>query len=117
VALVWALIYPVMIAGMAQRALREINLNWKMVWDEVAPILKGTLVMAGAVGVLLSAIPAEDAAAHLLRLVLSISLGGVVYGFCIFWQGGRLVSEITQLVRWVVGRDMTFDPKSTTKGA
>lgn len=117
VALVWALVYPVMIAGMVQRALREINLNWKMVWNEVSPILKGTLVMAVSVSILHSAMHAADVATHMLRLVLSIGLGAVVYGGCIFWQGGRLVSEIVQLVRWVIGKDMTFNPNSTTKGA
>ncbi|THJ19426.1 MAG: lipopolysaccharide biosynthesis protein [Nitrospira sp. CG24E] len=117
VALVWALVYPVMIAGMVQRALKEINLSWKAVWNEVAPILKGTLVMAISVGLLHSAMQAGDAATHMLRLVLSVGLGGLVYGGCIFWQGGRLVTEIVQLVRWVIGKDMAFNPKSTTKGA
>lgn len=117
VALVWALVYPAMVAGMVHRALREINLNWKVVWGEVAPIMKGTIVMAISVSLLLSAMHAEDAATHLLRLILSVGLGAVVYGGCIFWQGGRLVSEIVQLVRWVIGKDMTFNPRSTTKGA
>jgi O-antigen/teichoic acid export membrane protein len=117
VALVWALVYPVMIAGMVQRALREISLNWKMVWNEVAPILMGTLVMAISVSILHSAMHATDVATHMLRLVLSVGLGAVVYGGCIFWQGGRLVSEIVQLVRWVIGKDMSFNPNSTTKGA
>lgn len=117
VAMVWALVYPAMVAGMVQRALREIGLSWKSVWTEVASILKGTVVMAIAVGLLHSAIHAADPATHLLRLVLSIGLGAVVYGGCILWQGGRLVKDIVQLVRWVIGKDMTFNPKSTTKGA
>lgn len=117
VALVWALVYPAMVAGMVQRALREIGLTWKAVWDEVASILKGSLVMAISIVLLHSAMHAADPATHLLRLVLSIGLGGVVYGGCIFWQGGRLINDIVQLVRWVIGKDLAFNPKGTTKGA
>ena len=117
VALVWALVYPVMTAWVVREALREISLNWKAIWGEVAPVLKGTLAMAVAITLLHSAMQAVDSSTHLLRLVMGIGIGGLVYGCCIFWQGGRLVSEIVQLVGWVLGKDLTFNPKSTIKGA
>jgi O-antigen/teichoic acid export membrane protein len=104
VALVWALVYPAMMAWMVHKALAELSLSWSAIVAEVAPVFKATLAMAIVVVMFHSSVHVGDTMSHLLRLILAIGIGGLAYLGLMFWQGGRLVGEVMQLGRWVVGR-------------
>jgi O-antigen/teichoic acid export membrane protein len=103
VALVWAAAYPFFIAWMAQEALRELNESWATIWVEIWPIVRATLIMGACVVLLRSAIPAIDSTSRLFRLVVTSGAGAFVYAAIVLWQGGPVVSEIVQVVRWMLG--------------
>jgi hypothetical protein len=71
---------------------------------EVAPVFKATLAMAIVVATFHSTVHAGDTMSHLLRLILAIGTGALAYLGLMYWQGGRLVGEVMQLGRWVLGR-------------
>lgn len=104
VAVVWAIVFPAMMGWMAQKALAELSLSWNEIMTEVAPVLKATLVMAIVITMFHSTVHVTDAMSHLLRLILAIGTGALVYLCLMLWQGGRLVGEVVQLGRWVLGR-------------
>lgn len=104
VAVVWAIVFPAMMLWMAQKAFAELSLSWNAIVAEVAPVLKATLVMAIFITLFHSTVHVGDTMSHLLRLILAIGTGALVYLGLIVWQGGRLVGEVVQLGRWVLGR-------------
>src|SRR6266850_2417450 len=101
VALAWIVVYPVIMAGMAREALRELELGWKTVGGQLRPVMVATLVMVGCLMMVRWILPASDFFDHLARLVLAATLGGVVYAMGILWQGGVLVDEIGEVAGWL----------------
>lgn len=107
VALALIVVYPLLMAWMAREALRELGIGVKMLWYQLRPIMAATLMMAALVLAVRWTIPGSDFADRLARLVLAVSLGGLVYASAILRFGGPLVSEIARVTGWLRGRSLT----------
>jgi PST family polysaccharide transporter len=112
VALAWVLVYPFLTAQMARTALRELELSWKNVWDEVRPFVGASLVMAVVVFAVCWSIPGTHSQTRLARLCVAAGLGILVYGFGIFRHGGPAFSEVTEVAGWIFRRN---HPLTTSK--
>jgi O-antigen/teichoic acid export membrane protein len=107
VALALIVVYPIIMAWMAREALRELGIGVKMLWYHLRPIIAATLMMAALVLAVRWTIPGSDFADTLARLVLAVSLGGLVYASVILRFGGPLASEIARVTGWLRGRSLT----------
>jgi hypothetical protein len=101
VALAWIVVYPLVMAWMARDALRELEMGWRTLRDELRPVVVASLMMAGIVVIARWALPASDVAEQLVRLGLTVALGGAAYAAAIVWQGGALVGEMGEVVGWL----------------
>ena len=111
VALAWIVVYPVIMAWMAREALRELQTSWRIIPDQLRPIVGATLLMVGVVLIVHWAIPASEFTDRIVRLVLASTLGAAAYAASIFWQGGVLVGEIGELAGWLLRRHASNDAK------
>ncbi len=102
--LAWVVAYPLAMVPMARQALRELELSFKGVWDQVRAVVDAALLMALAVIAVHWAIPGADAPARLVRLVLTSGAGALVYGLGIFWRGGLVFREMGEVVGWIFRR-------------
>lgn len=118
VALAWVVVYPILMAWMVREGLRELELRWTTLWEQLRPVTDAALVMAVVVVAARWALPASDAAERLLRLGLAAGLGGVVYGAAIVWRGGPVVGEIAEVAGWLLRRRAAPDggPSLTPRG-
>jgi O-antigen/teichoic acid export membrane protein len=101
VALAWIVIYPIIMAWMAREALRELETGWKIIRDQLRPVMGATVLMVGVVMIVRWTMPGSDFFERFLRLVLTSTLGAAVYAAGIFWQGGVLVGEIREVAGWL----------------
>jgi O-antigen/teichoic acid export membrane protein len=118
VALAWVVVYPIVMAWMAREVLRELELPWTTLWEQVRPVTDAALVMAAAVVATRWALPASDPAERLLRLGLTAGLGAAVYGATIMWRAGPVVGEIAQVAGWLLRRPAALHavPSLTPRG-
>jgi O-antigen/teichoic acid export membrane protein len=101
VALAWIVVYPIIMAWMAREALRELEIGWKVVRDQLRPVTGPTLMMVTVVLLVGWAIPGSDFFDRFVRLALASTAGAAVYAAGIFWQGGVLVGEIREVAGWL----------------
>jgi O-antigen/teichoic acid export membrane protein len=102
VALAWVIVYPMLTVWMAREALKELQIEWKTIWDQLRSL---TLPLAAMVlwVLLVAAAPSGNALYdRLLRLTLSAAGGGAIYGLMIYVRGGRLRHEILEVVGWLL---------------
>ncbi len=102
VALAWVAVYPFIMVWMAREALNELGITWKIIWEQVRLSIWFTLVMASLILVVRWVIPGDDVVARAVRLALAIGAGGLAYGLGIFWRGGLVVRELTEVAGWLV---------------
>lgn len=104
VALAWVVVYPFIMAWMAQEALKELEISWKTIWVQLRSVVRATLVMAAVVVVVHWTFPASDLMERLARLVLASGVGALAYGLVILSSGGLLVREIAEVAGWIFRR-------------
>lgn len=104
VALSWVLVYPFITARMAGEAMREMHVSWRVLWEQIKPVMEAALLMATVVLVIQWSIPGTDHSSRILRLLCASGLGAIVYGLYIFRYNGGVFTEIAEVTGWVVGR-------------
>lgn len=102
VALGWLVVYPFIMARLAREGLRELEIGWNALWDQLRPVVAAALIMVGCVLVVRWSIPGSDVADRLLRLAVASGLGALVYGLGVLWQARPLVREIAELTEWIL---------------
>ena len=98
VALTWVVVYPIIMAWMAREALREIEISWTVILDQLRPVIVATLIMVAVVMIVRSTVTPADFGGRLVRLVVAAIAGGAAYAAGIVLQGGVLVDEISEVV-------------------
>lgn len=105
VVLGWVVAYPLMLWPMARRALRELQIGWKIVWDQVRPVFEAALIMATVVLLVLWTIPGSHLNERLVRFTVASGLGALVYGLGIFWRARLVAGEIADVAGWLLLRE------------
>lgn len=101
VAVALVLIYPIMTARLAHEILAELGLDWKGLWHQVRPAVRAAVVMAVCVLLVRWSIPGSDWLSSVTRLAMACSVGALVYGLSIFWWGGAVAGELTEVATWL----------------
>lgn len=102
VAAAWVVIYPLIMARMAREALREIDMSWAMLWEQVRVIVGATLMMAGAVLAVQWGLPNATEIGSVIRLACTVSVGSITYGLVMFLKGAPVMQEMLDTVRLVL---------------
>lgn len=108
VALAWVVIYPLFIAWLVREAIKELDLRFRFVWDQIWLIMAATLSMVIIVLAVRWSIPGSDAMSRLVRLVAATGAGALTYGFGMYLRGGALVHEILEVVRLIFPRTQSL---------
>ncbi len=111
-ALAWVVVYPLAMVPMARQALRELELGWKGMWEQVRAVVDAALLMTVAVVVVYWTIPGTDSPTRLVRLFVASVAGALVYGFGIFRRGGLVFREMEEVMGWIFRRG---HPLTTSK--
>src|SRR5262249_42748862 len=99
VAASWALAYPLLMVGMAREVIKELEIGWKMIWNQTrAPVL-ATIVMA-AVVIALQLTLDHEMARSLTRLILASCAGALTYAIVIYRLGHQIVEEVREVMIW-----------------
>jgi O-antigen/teichoic acid export membrane protein len=102
VALAWIVVYPLVMTWMAREALRELEMGWRTLLDQLRPILVASLAMAVVVVMVRWGLPMSDLSERLVRLASSVTVGAIAYAGTVLLQGGALVREIREVTGWLV---------------
>jgi O-antigen/teichoic acid export membrane protein len=102
VALAWVIVYPWLTVWMAQEAMKEIGLEWSMLWEQLKPLVLPIAVMVGCILLAQGVLGGSAFQERVLRLVISVAGSGVAYGLTIYWRGGRMLYEILEVVGWLI---------------
>jgi O-antigen/teichoic acid export membrane protein len=102
VALAWVIVYPMLTVWMAREALKELQIEWKTIWDQLRSLTLPLGAMVLWVLLVTAAQSGNTLYDRLLRLLLSAGGGGVIYGLMIYLRGGRLRHEILEVVGWLL---------------
>jgi O-antigen/teichoic acid export membrane protein len=102
VALAWVIVYPWLTFWMAQETIKEIDLDWKTIWDHLKLLLVPLLAMVVAVVAVQGMLAGNTSHDRLLRLIMSVGGGGLSYGLTIYWRGGRMLEEIMEVAGWLL---------------
>jgi O-antigen/teichoic acid export membrane protein len=101
VAASWALVYPILMTGMTREVFKEVEISWRMVWEQTRLAIIATTVMAAVLVVLQWGLTGIDTAGSLARLVLAACSGALAYGLVIYLLGDRIVAELGEVLGWV----------------
>jgi O-antigen/teichoic acid export membrane protein len=102
VALAWVVVYPLVMMWMAREALRELDMGWRTLLEQLRPIVVASLAMAVVVVIVRWGLPASDLSGRLVRLASSVTAGMIAYAMAVLGQGGALVREIREVTGWLV---------------
>jgi teichuronic acid exporter len=102
VALALVSAYPLAMAWMGREALKELALSPKELLHQLSPVAIPSLVMALAVTCVQWGLPANGFGPHLIRLLVSASVGIVVYVGAILIMRRSLANEVWEVVGWVI---------------
>lgn len=117
VALAWVVVYPVMAAWMAREGLREIETDWRTLWNELQPVVTASLLMAASVVGVRFAVAGVEPFTVFLRVGLSVGTGAAVYVVALRWRGPRLVGELMEVAGWLFPRTGTVAPVQAPRSA
>jgi O-antigen/teichoic acid export membrane protein len=107
VAAAWALVYPIVMVGVAREVFKEIGVSWRMVWEETRVAFMATIVMVGVVIALQGILNGTQTVGSLTRFLLACLSGAFSYGLVIYLLGDRIMRELREAVSW------TFRPSKT----
>ncbi|MGH8064829.1 MAG: oligosaccharide flippase family protein [Candidatus Entotheonellia bacterium] len=113
VAVAWVVVYPILLSRMARVALSELDVSWKMLWQQLQPPLLSTVVMLIAMVAvhwsfsLWGSDLALSRPAVISRLVAMTLAGVSVYGLCLWAFGGQVLTEIREVAGWIIWRGRT----------
>jgi len=108
----WVTVYPVLMAGMAHTALREIDMSWSTLLSQLWPPLAATSGMAVIVLSVRWGMSAAEIDSSVARLVTMIVAGGLAYGAGLLVIGRQFSREIMKVLGWVLHRDGSLRPHS-----
>lgn len=98
VALANVAVYSVFMLWIARASLKELELRWQVVAEQVAPIAVATVAMSVAVLAVFVMLPASSGVEHLVRLGLGSAVGGLVYAGGVYWHRGPVVRDLAEVV-------------------
>lgn len=101
VALGWLVVYPFITAWMVREGLRELEIGWGTLWNQVRPVAGAALVAIACVLVVRWCLPGADAGHRLTRLAVASGVGALVYGLGMLWLARPLVREMTEVAGWI----------------
>jgi O-antigen/teichoic acid export membrane protein len=94
VALGWSVVYPCLTFSIAREALRELDLDWRTVGEQLTPLIRPALWLVVAVLAVRSGIPGVDIGTRALRLVAASAAGAAVYALAVSWRPGTVGGEL-----------------------
>ena len=104
VAIAWIAAYPLLMAKMVNEALSEVGISWRLFWKQLLSPLAATGSMALVLVVLGWSVSNLLNDFAVIRLVLMILAGSIVYGSSLFLMGGQTWRELREVFDWAVGR-------------
>src|SRR5207249_467446 len=87
VALVWVLIYPAFVAWTLAESVKELNITYSSLWQELQLIVAATVAMGGAISLVQWAMPGVEVTERLARVSMATGVGALVYWIGISWNG------------------------------
>ncbi len=104
VAIAWIAAYPLLMAKMVNEALSEVGISWQLFWKQLLSPLAATGSMALVLVVLGWSVSNLLNDFAVIRLVLMILAGSIVYGSSLFLMGGQTWRELREVFDLAVGR-------------
>jgi teichuronic acid exporter len=104
VALAWVLVYPLFLLFLARTTLVELEVGWRPVWRQVAPVIPAVMAMIVCVVGVQAYLPADDLLSRIMRLAVTSVLGATVYGAWLLWWRAPVATEMLEILQWVIGR-------------
>ena len=103
--LVWITIYPLLTLALVREVVKELDLSWTIIGIQLRPIVIATIMMSCTVSFLRYSLPVGTSSLdEILRLATTCGIGSLIYVAMIYWQGKLLVSEIGEVVGWLLKR-------------
>jgi hypothetical protein len=97
-------VYCGLIAMVAKEALAELKASFSALWSATWPILAATIAMTTVVLLLRGTAFAGRTEFPLIELILLSATGVVVYLGALFAVGRTVISEIAEVVGWILRR-------------
>ncbi len=97
VAVAWVTAYPLVMSWMAREVLRELELEWKDLWERLRSLLGAAILMGLVMVSIREFTPHND----ILRLVVGIISGAVTYGLTLWLFGRKIVEELCEVTLWI----------------
>lgn len=97
VALGLTVVYPLFSIRMAAEALAELDLDWRTVWSQLAPIAGATAAMVALMLIVRWSMPGSSVGDRLVRLAVASGPGVLLYAAAIFWRGRRVAGEVMEV--------------------
>ncbi|MBL8379811.1 MAG: lipopolysaccharide biosynthesis protein [Burkholderiales bacterium] len=104
VATAWVVVYPLVMTRMIGEAFREIELPWRMFWDQLRAPTNAALFMTVAVLVLQLLIKGDELGIAVTRLAVCSGVGAVIYVGVLWLSGGPLRDELREVLGWIFKR-------------
>lgn len=101
VALAWVIVYPLVMSRMIREALAEVGLGWSHLWAQVSVQVTGSLLMGFVVSGVMLWLPAATTAQLVVRLLVGVAMGVIVYASAVLVNGGPLLAELKQMLGWL----------------
>ena len=107
-----ALIYPAFVAWTLAESVKELNITYSSLWQELQLIVAATVAMGGAISLVQWAMPGVEVTERLVRVSMATGVGALVYWTGISWNGSRVSRDISEAASWLFKRR-----QSVLKGA
>jgi teichuronic acid exporter len=104
VAIAWVSIYPILMVKMANEALSELGITWRILFRQLSSSIAATGSMAIVLLVLGWSLSAMSPDFAIFRLALMIITAAIVYTSSLFLMDGAMWEELHQVYGWVAGR-------------
>jgi O-antigen/teichoic acid export membrane protein len=112
VAIAWVTVYPIFMLRMAQEAFLEVGLSWRNLLKQLSSTLGATATMATVLSAIAWGLSAWSHDMALIRLLLMVITGMIVYTGSLFLMDGTIYEELRQVIWWALGKGHLKRPKA-----
>lgn len=110
VAVAWVVAYPMLVIWMVRKALQEVNVSWKQLWQQLWSPIGATFVMLGTVLTMRMIVSSLGGEAGGSRLVIMAVSGATAYSLTLLGMGSPVLLELKELLGWILRGNRAVAP-------